>query len=303
MGVAHANREEWENASQEILNQEQVKAFEFQKNFGGQIYKSYTDLLNDESIDAVYIPLPPALHFHWAKQSLLKGKHILVEKPCTTSLLQTRELTDLAEKQGLAIHENYMFIFHDQIEAIDRIVKSKLGDIRLFRISFGFPRRSMGDFRYNKQLGGGALLDCGGYTLKYASLLLGKSAKIIQCCLNEIPEFEVDVFGSAVLVNDEGINAQISFGMDNSYKCDLEVWGSKGSLFSGRVFTAPPNLVPNLVLTVNGESEKIDLPEDDSFVKSLKRFRKCIDENNIRSENYSEILRQAELVEEFKKTN
>ena len=46
--------------------------------------------------------------------------------------------------------------------------------------------------------------------------------------LNGVDGFEVDVYGSAALVNDAGVTAQVAFGMDNGYKCELEVWGNKG---------------------------------------------------------------------------
>ena len=54
-------------------------------------------------------------------------------------------------------------------------------------------QKSLTDFRYNKSLGGGALIDAGGYTLKYASYLLGESAKITDAHLNYLPNYEVDI--------------------------------------------------------------------------------------------------------------
>ena len=70
-------------------------------------------MLNDESVDCVYIPLPPAFHYEWAKKALLAGKHVFLEKPSTTSLKYTEELVKLAEERGLVIQENYMFQYHD----------------------------------------------------------------------------------------------------------------------------------------------------------------------------------------------
>ena len=117
----------------------------------------------------------------------------------------------------------------------------------MFRLSFGFPRRNAEDFRYNKKLGGGALLDCGGYTLKYAHMLLGKTARIVYANSNFTKDFEVDINGSAAMINELGSTVQISFGMDNAYKCDLEIWGSKAHL-STEVFTAPENFVPEALI-------------------------------------------------------
>ena len=304
VGVAIADQSEWAGANEEIIKTEKEKARAFPEKFGGKIFDSYSAIIHSPEIDAIYLPLPPALHYQWAKQALLAGKHLLIEKPATTSLSETKDLIKLAGINNLAVHENYMFAFHNQLNVIHDIVKSgKIGDVRLFRISFGFPRRAATDFRYNKALGGGALLDAGGYTIKYASMLLGETAKIIYAQSNFIDEFEVDISGSAALVNEQGITVQIAFGMDNSYKCDLEIWGSKGSMNTGRVLTAPAGFIPEVSITVGNETEIQKLPADDAFKKSIQHFQKCIEDEKVRKKNYDEITEQAYLVNAFLKKN
>lgn len=300
MGVAVADKTEWIGATNQVLEGEYEKAEAFVKQFGGKIYNSYESIIAADEIDAVYLPLPPALHFHWAKLALKAGKHVLIEKPATTLLYDTQELIALAKKSNLSIHENYMFAYHDQLSAINEIIQNgEIGDVRLYRISFGFPRRSANDFRYKKTLGGGALLDAGGYTLKYASMLLGDTAKIVYAKSNYIDEFDVEIAGSAALVNDDGITVQIAFGMDNDYKCDLDVWGSKGTLFSNRVLTAPEGFVPQVNIKKDNIIENRKLPADDAFKKSIMRFQHCLYDNSERLNNYVIIEKQAKLVNEF----
>lgn len=285
---------------EDVLSAEREKAKVFTEQYGGKIFDSYTSIVHSDEIEALYIPLPPALHYRWAKEALESGKHVLVEKPSTISVATTRELTEIAQKRGLALHENYMFAFHEQLDAIDSIIKSgELGDLRLYRISFGFPRRAANDFRYNKNLGGGALIDAGGYTIKYAARLLGDTAKLRYAQMNYIDEFDVDVYGSAAMINEEGVTAQIAFGMDNNYKCELEAWCSKGCLTTGRVLTAPVGFVPQVTIRKGNEDEVRELPADDAFGKSIRHFLSCVFDNTIREKNYLEICRQAELVEEF----
>lgn len=249
------------------------KAKPFVEAFGGQVYDGYDALLADDSIGAVYVPLPPALHYEWGKKVLLLGKHLLMEKPFTTSLKQAEELLCLAREKGLAVHENYMFLYHSQLEYIKTLIAAgELGDIRLYRMSFGFPKRAEGDFRYNKDLGGGALLDCGGYPVRLALELLGDTARVTQAKLIQPTEYEVDLFGNAVLENDDGLCAQISFGMDNAYQCQLEVWGSKQTLIASRIFTAPSDLQP--IVYRNNVESKLDV--DNSFLNSIESFSDCI---------------------------
>lgn len=301
-GVAVASPDEWDGATPSVLEREKQKASQFITGYGGEVFGGYKALISNAEVDAVYLPLPPALHYKWAKLALGCGKHVLVEKPSTAKLSDSQELIDAAKKNNLALHENYMFVFHNQLQAIEEIVQSgAIGDVRLYRISFGFPKRALNDFRYNKTLGGGALLDCGGYTLKYASMLLGRTAKVVYAQSNYTREFNVDVYGSATLSNDSGLTAQVAFGMDNSYKCDLEVWGSSGTLTTGRILTAPDDFIPEVAIKRGNDFEIRKLPRDDAFMKSIKHFQCCIEDMSIRLENYDSILRQAELVNQFSK--
>jgi len=308
-GIGYASPEEWFGdtcgiSSKSIKEQQErecVKAQTFIDAYGGKIYKGYQNLIESDEIDAIYLPLPPALHYRWAKLALEKGKHVFVEKPSTTSLADTDALIEIASSKELVLHENYMFVFHDQLKALDDVVRSgEIGDVRLYRISFGFPLRAKNDFRYNKALGGGALLDAGGYTMKYANYLLGDTVKVVTAQVNNIEGFEVEMFGSCTMVNNEGITAQLAFGMDNDYKCEVEIWGSKGTISSNRILTAPEGFVPTYNIKKNQDYETRELPADDAFLKSILRFVLCVNDDIIRKENYEILHRQESLVEQFK---
>ena len=98
-------------------------------------------------------------------------------------------------------------------------------------------------------------------------------------------------------MNDAGETAQVSFGMDNSYKCELEIWGSRGCITTGRIFTAPAGFEPTAEVRVGNETETVPLPADDAFAGSIAQFARCIRDEEAREENYRAILRQAELVD------
>lgn len=303
VGLAAATEREFSGAdSDQVRASELEKAKKFTAEHGGKIFSGYDRIINSDEIDAVYIPLPPALHFKWAKKALEAGKHVLLEKPFTTSLKGTQELISIAESRGLAVHENYMFAYHTQLDWVkQQIASGVIGDLRLIRIDFGFPFRGANDFRYCKALGGGALLDCGGYTLKLASMLLGDTVRVTESQLCGKDGFEVDIYGSATLKNDAGLTAQVSFGMDNSYRCSLDIWGSSGSIYTNRILTAPAGYAP--VMTIrNADGEKnMELPADDTFRKSIEAFADCISNSKKRNDKYSEIIRQSGLVDKFER--
>lgn len=310
VAIGIASPDEWfgdlQNVSQAQIEEQQTselaKANKFIEQYGGEVVVGYNNIVTSDKIDAIYIPLPPALHYRWAKKALVAGKHVFVEKPSTTSLLDTDDLIKIASAKKLAIHENYMFIYHEQISFLKNLVASgEIGDVRLYRISFGFPLRNINDFRYKKVLGGGALLDAGGYCMKYANFLLGGHAKVVTAQVNGIKGFEVEMFGSATMVNENGMVAQLAFGMYNDYKCEIEIWGSKGTINSGRILTAPVDFVPMYTIKKNQEIETRKLPSDDAFLKSIIRFVECVESESARKEEYEILHVQENLVEQFKK--
>lgn len=307
-GVAIATPEEWAGESKvtentlALIENERKKAQNFIDSYGGKIFEGYQSLVTSPEVDVVYLPLPPALHFKWAKLALEAGKHAYVEKPFTTCIEDTQALLAIARRNRLAVHENYMFIYHQQLQTIQELIaQGEIGKVRQYRISFGFPRRAVNDFRYNKSLGGGALLDAGGYCMKYASWLLGDTARLV--CANPYyeSEFEVDIFGSCTMTNDEGTIVQMSFGMDCDYKCELEAWGSTGTLTTGRILTAPDGLEPDMVIKHNQEFITRKLPADNAFEKSIRRFYNCLTHDDVREENYQLIERQSAFVSDFTK--
>lgn len=304
-GVGYHSKDEIVNISnndlEENVSSSRQKALNFINDFGGKLYDSYNDVINDLSVDCIYIPLPPMLHFEYTKKSLMNKKHVLLEKPATLSLDDMQKIIKFASQNRLAIHENYMFIYHSQLSKICEIIESgEIGDIRLYRIAYGFPFRGENDFRYHKMIGGGALLDAGGYAIKLASFFLGSDCRIDSASINYINNFDADIYGQGVIINNRGMAAQISFGMDNDYKCELEIWGSKGTLYTNRILTAPVGYEPLLIVKKNGKEYSIKLSEDDSFLNSIEYFHKCIIDDNIREKHYEELIYQSKLFEDFK---
>ena len=95
-GVAIAASSEWdephsEKEYEQILENKKAKAKTFCDDFCGKTYIGYEALLKESEIDAVYIPLPPALHYKWGKLALENGKHVLMEKPFSINFEQTKE--------------------------------------------------------------------------------------------------------------------------------------------------------------------------------------------------------------------
>lgn len=273
--------------------------------FNCEYANSYESLLEIKAIEAVYIPLPTGLHYEWILKALEKGKHVLVEKSATTTYLEAQEIIALAREKNLAVVENFQFQHHSQHQyVLDLISNNEIGEIRSFRSSFGFPPFSEdSNIRYNKELGGGALLDSGAYVLKATSFLMGTEFEVKSSFLSHHKKHGVDWFGGAFLVNKEkNIFSEVAFGFDNFYQCNYEIWGSKGKITSTRAFTAKADFNPTIILEKQGFKEEITLPKDDHFMNMISYFTAIVVARNFEKE-WNNLLSQSKLIEQVRSTS
>ena len=299
-GTAYSTREEMgfqgtDGEFEPVLARKLEKAARFQSSFGGKIYEGYRSLLEDPGVEAVYIALPPALHFRWASEALRRGKHVLLEKPLTARGEDTEALVRLSREKNTALTENYGFPWHAQMKIIRGwLEEGAIGELRQVRASFGFPHRAADDFRYSRELGGGALLDCGGYTLRAAAEILGPDLEVLAASAGTAEGHEVDLWGNVLLRRGDGVCAVLSYGMDQDYRCELELWGSRGTVTASRIFTAPDGFpAPVRLHTAAGDEERT--AADDQFLRMLQRFGRCMEEDAVREAEREQLLLQGRL--------
>lgn len=282
-----------------IASRTEQKAKEFASAFNCEAVVGYQQLLDRKDIDAIYMPLPTGLHEEWVLKALEAGKHILIEKSLAMSYASAQVMVQKAKEKGLLIMENFMFLYHGQHTFVkDLIAQNKIGELRCFRSSFGFPPLANDNFRYNKALGGGALLDAAAYTVRASQLFLGNDLTVAASNLN-YENTEVDIFGGAYLKSKTGAFSEVAFGFDNFYQCNYELWGSKGKITAHRSFTPGADFKPTITLEVQGEVFNYEVDAENHFVNILNEFNRCIFERDMESK-YVEILNQSRLLQELK---
>ncbi|WP_245947509.1 Gfo/Idh/MocA family protein [Bacillus taeanensis] len=74
-----------------------------------KVYNSYENLLDDPDIDAVYIPLPNALHAEWVKKAAKKGKHVLCEKPAALTAAEAEAMINVCRENNVLFLEGFMY--------------------------------------------------------------------------------------------------------------------------------------------------------------------------------------------------
>lgn len=286
-----------------IASRDKLRAAANAVTLGCKSYDNYEQLLADPSIEAVYIPLPNALHYPFICTALKNGKHVLAEKSLGCTLIEVEKMVELARINNCVLLENFQFRFHSQLTSILQLVQEgAIGDLRSVRVSFGFPPFNNRDnIRYQVELGGGALLDAGAYAMKIAPYFLGKEVKVVHGSMFFDIDRKVDIWGGGALKQCNGpLFCHFSYGFDHHYQCSLELWGSLGKLSTNRIFTAPPKLNPKLVFELKEGIREQLLPADDHFKKMIQHFYNLIKDNRSIYDEYEENILQAKLIHQFK---
>ncbi|MFP4472184.1 MAG: Gfo/Idh/MocA family protein [Bacteroidales bacterium] len=284
-----------------VASRTQEKAEAFARQFGCEAVTGYKNLLNRKDIDAVYLPLPTGLHHEWIMKLLKAGKHVLAEKSIAYNYQSAKEMVVLARSKNLVLMEDYMFQYHSQHDFVFELLDRKeIGDVRVFRAGFGFPPLPEGNFRYDDQTGGGALLDAAGYTVRAVHFVLGDNFRVKAANLHTDARTGTNTMGSAFLDNGKNISAQIAFGFDHFYQCNYEIWGSKGRIYVDRAFTPKPDYSPLIVVEKQGERHEYHMKPDNHFMGALKEFHRAIMEED-EERHHHEVLLQSKTLEDIRK--
>jgi len=225
----------------------------FKKNYNLEeknCYNSYEQILKNDNIDIIYIALPNSLHTEWIKKSAKSKKNILVEKPAAIYVNDLELALKEVKNNNIFFIENFLYRSHPQtLRLIKLIEENCIGRIYRIKCSFGndaLGGRKLFGFRFkkpnknkrlfNKELGGGAILDMGCYPVSMINLL----ASVINKNL-EIPNLSnvniktgitgVDEYASVTLNYNNDFNADIEASIINRLSNDLEIIGEKGKIY------------------------------------------------------------------------
>lgn len=280
-----------------VASRDRDKARRFTDEFGGEPVLGYAELLARPDIEAVYVPLPAAMHAPWVEAALAAGKHVFAEKPLATLASDARRLVALAAERNLVLAENFMFTLHEQHAHVRTLISAGvIGEVRGLTATFTIPALPPGDIRYQADVGGGALADVGGYPLRTASLILGDDLDVLGATLRVDPSRGVDLSGAALLSTPNGVVAQVRFGMEYAYRSSYEVHGSLGRIWLDRAYTPPADHPPTIHVERAGHDEAHVFEPDDQFRRAVRAFAGAVRDGVDSGLQGDAILRQADLV-------
>ena len=290
-------KEQWELVG--IASRTKEKADSFAQLFGCEGIVGYDMLLARKDIDAIYMPLPTGLHQEWIIKALEAGKHVYAEKSIAMNAKDALEMITLAKEKNLALMEGYMFQYHQQHQIVKTLIANgEIGEIRNIRASFGFPPFPDSDnFRYDNVIGGGALKDAAGYVWRAINFICGNLFELKAANVH-YDKNGTSLYGSAFATNGN-ISAEISFGFENYYQCNYEIWGSKGKISCLRAYTPKPNETTKIIFEQQGVYKEISCEPYNHFVGAMNEFYCLCTNQGDKQKHYEDILFQAKGLDEI----
>jgi predicted dehydrogenase len=243
-------------------------------------YGSYEELLADDSIDAIYNPLPNHMHVPWTIKAMEAGKHVLCEKPIA---LDAEEADALLKKTGefpdLKVMEAFMYRFHPQwTEARKLVTNREIGPIQSIQSVFSYYNDNPDDIRNRPNMGGGGLMDIGCYCISISRFLFGEEPDRVYGVLDMDPHFDVDRKASGILsFGDKTSTFTCSTQMQNYQR--VTVFGTDGLIEIEIPFNAPSDQSTRIYLTKGGEKDTIEIPAAAQYTLQADAFGEAIINN------------------------
>ena len=227
-----------------IASRDENKARDYATEVGIEnAYGDYDALLADRDIDAVYIPLPNSFHAEWIVRSAEAGKAILCEKPLATNAAEAAHAIEICKRHDVHLMEGFMYRFHPQTHRVQEVIESgEIGEVREVHAHLSVNIRrdaDLSNIRFQPELGGGALLDMGCYSVSIARMCFATEPERVTGLLRTDDAMGVDMSVAAMLEFRGGValvGASFEADGNGSYK----VVGSQGSI------EVPRGIIPGL---------------------------------------------------------
>lgn len=205
-------------------------------------FGSYEDLFNAPNVDAIYNPLPNALHAGWSIKAAEAGKPVLCEKPLAVDAPEAQRMVDAFAEQNLLFAEAFMYRFHPQTQKVLAMVRDgAVGTVTSLSAAFTFPVRNKHNIRLQADLAGGALMDVGCYCVNVMRLLTGEEPDEAHAVAHFGPETRVDESIAGALRFPSGVVGHFEASLRAYRSHQVEIRGTKGRILVPEAFVPDIN--------------------------------------------------------------
>ncbi|MBT2758850.1 Gfo/Idh/MocA family oxidoreductase [Mesobacillus foraminis] len=267
-----------------VASRSKERAEVFGKVYGleeSKCYGDYREIVQDDKVDAIYIALPHPFHKEAALLSIHHGKAVLCEKPVTMNEAEVVEVVGAAREKKVFFMEAMKTRFLPVSRKIKELINDgTIGDVRLLQADFGFnaPVDPAGRL-FNKELGGGALLDVGIYNLSYSSYYFGNKPVSMKSELY-YGTTGVDESSSILLAYENDEHAQLYSSITLNTRREANFLGTEG-----RICVPIYSNAEQAFIHVKGEERKIHIPfEINGFEYQIREAVQCLQVGKLESE-------------------
>ena len=242
----------------------------------GRAVQGYQALVDDPDVDAVYVPLPNALHAEWTTRALRAGKPVLCEKPLCASLAETEQVLAVARETGTPLWEAFVFPFHEQMTKIRGLLADgALGELREIQSTFSFVLNHPDDFRLRRGLAGGALNDVGCYPVRLAvELFTGEAESAVATATLGGDGVDVDLQGIVDYAGHQRLIVSCSFlRSDDRFS---RLLGTAGQIHLTDPFHPGPD--DSFTLFEEGKEPRVYASTDEvpSFTAAIRHIQRVV---------------------------
>lgn len=275
-----------------------------------KLYTDYQALLDDENVDAVYLPLPNGIHMEWVKKAAAAGKHILCEKPMALTEEQVREMFAAAKEHGVLLEEAYAYRHAQLVQKVKEIVDSgAIGRIRYLESKHSTFDTNRSGIRYQKGNGGGAVYDVTCYNVSLASYLFGKDPEDMSVYCGFDKETGVDVSDAVMLRYEEGVTAMLYAGLDAYRRGCYSILGETGRIDVGHKFNSSgvchirvsTGARPQGAEYVDETTTEYTIWVDDNYKKEIELFSDAVLNGSALTVSEEESLRTARVCDAIRR--
>jgi predicted dehydrogenase len=196
-------------------------------------YGSYEGALDDEGVEAVYVPTPNAAHARWTRAAADRGLAVLCEKPLAANAMEAAALGEYCDRQGVVLMEAFMYRYHPRTERVAALVAD--WDVRGVEATFHFPLPDREDVRLEPDLAGGSLMDVGCYAVNLVRLVLGDPDRV-SAHTHDARDSGVDTHAVGLLRYDDGRLARVSAAFDTRDVQEYRIEAADGVLTASSAF-------------------------------------------------------------------
>ena len=257
-------------------------------------YDSYEEGLFHFKGDLVYVSTVNSTHVTYAEKSLKAGFNTIVDKPATTTFQEAQELVEIAKSKGLLVGESTVYLVHPQLETIKKIYANNGDAPKMLTVHFSMPPFKPDNFRYQKSLGGGAIMDTAPYAVSIARFFLGNEPKKISCVVNEYQEDGLVIEYSLLMQYSGGKSMIGHFGFNTEYINQLFLMGTRTNVTVNRIFTIPDSMENELVVNHLNETATVNTLAGNNFELYLAGVLQILKSGNY-EKAYNDMLSDAKV--------